>query len=211
MLPIKCQSVFTVLNRLLISLLIGFSMPVSAQSDLLEVLLEGGNTIYFRHEATDWSQQDKVRQQDDWLSCDGREMRQLSSKGQQRAAATGKAMRDLAIPVSEVLASPYCRTVETAKQFMLGKVTPTIEVINMYVADYYGGRSAVIDSARALLASLPQPGTNRIVVAHGNVARAATPVYPDEGEAVIFKPDGQGGFSVVGRVLPQEWASLKKD
>ena len=208
MLAEKRPFVFYFLNCLSIFCLVAIAVPVSAQTELLQALLNGGNTIYFRHEATDWSQQDNVKQRGDWLSCNKEEMRQLSEHGRRRAAETGSAMRALAIPVSEILASPYCRTVETAQQFMLGEVTPTVDVINMYVAGFHGGRDAVVESARALLASKPQPGTNRIVVAHGNVARAATPVYPGEGEAVVFKPDSLGGFTVVGRILPQEWSLL---
>jgi hypothetical protein len=45
-------------------------------------------------------------------------------------------------------------------------------------------------------------------VAHGNVAQAATPVYPGEGEAVIFKPDGEGGFHYIARIAPDDWARI---
>ena len=175
---------------------------------LIEALQQGGYTIYFRHEATDWSQQDTVRQKADLLSCDGTRMRQLSEPGRQRAFRTGQAMRSLNIPVSEVLASPYCRTMETARQLGLGDVRASSDVMNLRAADYFGGREAVIATARKLLARRPQPGSNRVIVAHGNVAQAATPVYPDEGEAVIFKPDGKGSFVFVGRISPDRWVQL---
>ena len=29
-----------------------------------------------------------------------------------------------------------------------------------------------------------------------------------EGEAVIFQPDGQGGFTLIARLKPEEWASI---
>ncbi len=177
---------------------------------LLEALQEGGYNLYFRHEATDWSQQDVVRQRDDWLSCDGTKIRQLSEQGRQRAKRTGEAMRSLNIPVSEVLASPYCRTMDTARQLNLGDVQTTIEVINLRVAEYFGGRETVIASARKLLARPPADGSNRIIVAHGNVAREATPVYPGEGEVVIFKPDGKGHFTFVGRISPERWAQPRQ-
>nr|MDJ0882297.1 histidine phosphatase family protein [Gammaproteobacteria bacterium] len=70
--------------------------------------------------------------------------------------------------------------------------------------------AAVVASAKALLAQLPDPNTNTVVVAHGNVAQAATPIYPDEGEAVVFKSDGQGGFRFVGRLEPADWQRLLK-
>jgi hypothetical protein len=175
---------------------------------LIETLQQGGYNLYFRHEATDWSQQDAVQQKDDWLSCDGTRIRQLSEQGRQRARRTGKAMRSLNIPVSEVLASPYCRTMETARQLGLGDVQVSTDVINLRVAEYFGGREAVIATARKLLARRPATGSNRVIVAHGNVAREATPVYPDEGEMVIFKPDDQGHFTFVGRITPDRWVQI---
>ncbi len=196
--------------------LLTLPLPVHAQqalSDqaLIEALQQGGYNLYFRHEATNWSQQDAVQQRDDWQSCDGTRIRQLSEQGRQRAKRTGKAMRSLNIPVSEILASPYCRTMETAQQLGLGNVQASTEVINLRVAEYFGGREAVIATARKLLARRPTDGSNRVIVAHGNVAQAATPVYPGEGEVVIFKPDGKGFFTFVGRISPDRWDQLSQE
>lgn len=177
---------------------------------LVQALRQGGFTIYFRHEATNWSQSDDIQKSGDWLSCDGARVRQLSAAGRQSAVATGQAIRALGIPVGRVLASPYCRTVETARLMNLGEVEPTDDVINLRVAEFFGGRSAVVTTARALLASPPQDGTNTLVVAHGNVAQAATPVYPDEGEGVVFEADGEGGFRFIGRMKPADWQYLTK-
>lgn len=182
--------------------------PLTKQA-LVEALRGGGYTLYFRHEATDWSQHDNVRKAGDWLSCDGDRMRQLSSAGRRRAAATGEAIRSLGIPIGRVLASPYCRTVETARLMNLGPVKTTTDVMNLRVAGYFGGRDAIIATARTLLAQPPEKNTNTLIVAHGNVARDATPVYPDEGEGVVFQADGKGGFIVAGRVTPAEWARLQ--
>lgn len=175
---------------------------------LLDVLRGGGYTIYFRHTATDWAQQDHVDKAGDWLSCDPARIRQLAADGRAAARAIGEAMRALRIPVARVLASPYCRTMETARLFDLGDVQASDAVVNMRVADFFGGRDVVIASARALLATPVAAGTNTIVVAHGNVARHATPVYPDEGEGVVFAADRQGGFHAVGRIPVYGWAAL---
>lgn len=174
---------------------------------LLRALRAGGHNIYFRHVATDWSQSDDVREAGDWRSCDPARMRQLSDSGRDDARTIGSAMRRLDIPVGEVLASPYCRTVETAKLMQLGEVVETMQVMNLRSASYVGGRAAVIASAQALLAS-PPPSGNRVISAHGNVAREATPVYPGEGEALVFEPDGQGGFVLRGRIPVGDWARL---
>ena len=175
---------------------------------LVEALRGGGYNLYFRHTATGWSRHDQVREAGDWTSCDPSRMRQLSRDGENSARAIGEAMRALGIPVGKVLSSPYCRTVQTARLMDLGSVETTTDVMNLRVAEYFGGRKAIIAAARARLATPPATGTNTVIVAHGNVAREATPVYPGEGEGVAFKPDGMGGFRYVGRLTPSDWARL---
>ena len=66
----------------------------------------------------------------------------------------------------------------------------------------------MIESARRLLSTPPPPGANTVIVAHGNVARDATPVYPDEGEGVVFEPLGDGRFRVLARLPLEDWERL---
>ena len=174
---------------------------------LVDALRMGGLNIYFRHVATNWSQSDDLRNRDDWLSCDPTRMRQLSAAGRAAAVAVGNAMRELEIPVTQVLASPYCRTMETARLMDFGAVEPSTDVMNLRAAEYFGGRDAIVATAQRLLSTPPARG-NRVIVAHGNVANAATPAYPAEGEGLVFKPDGAGGFILLGRVEPGQWAEL---
>ncbi|KAA3630711.1 MAG: hypothetical protein DWQ08_05845 [Proteobacteria bacterium] len=176
--------------------------------ELVKALRAGGYNIYFRHAQTDWSRGDDIRDESDIPSCDGSRVRQLSDEGRMTAAAIGSAIRELRIPVVRILASPYCRTMETARQMELGEVESTEDLMNLRSASFVGGRDAVIARARKLLASRPPAAGNAIYVAHGNVARHATPVYPGEAEGVVFHPDGRGGFDLVARITPPEWARL---
>lgn len=201
---------------LLILLLIGGAAPaqdgaILSGEPLVRALRQGGYNIYFRHAATDWSRSDRVREAGDWTSCDPSRIRQLSDQGRKTARAVGDAIRALEIPVAKVLASPYCRTVETAGLMDLGPVETTTDVMNMRVAEYFGGRAAIIRTARARLAAPTAPGANTVIVAHGNVAQASTPVYPGEAEGAVFLPDGNGGFSFVSRVPPEEWTRLANE
>lgn len=175
---------------------------------LVAKLRAGGLNIYFRHVATDWKQSDDLRQRDDWLSCDVSRMRQLSDAGRADAIAIGEAMRELEIPVSRVLASPYCRTRETAELMGLGAISQSTEVMNLRAAEYFGGRAAIVASATELLSSKPRSGGNRVIVAHGNVAREATPYYPAEGEGLVFEPNSDGSFTLRGRIEARQWTEL---
>jgi len=175
---------------------------------LVDALRHGGYNIYFRHAATDWTQHDQVSEAGDWTSCDPVEMRQLSDAGRQTAAAIGDALRELKIPVGQVLASPYCRTIETARLMNVGPVETTTDIMNMRVAQYFGGSSAIAERTRRRLSMLPQEAANTILVAHGNVLVTATGVYPQEAEAIVFQPRVDGTFAFIARLSPQEWARL---
>jgi len=97
---------------------------------------------------------------------------------------------------------------ETARLMNLGPVESTTEVINLRVAQYFGGRDAIIETAKALLALTADSKTNTLIVSHGNLARAATAEYPDEGEGLVFQADGKGGFRFIGRLTTEDWKRL---
>jgi broad specificity phosphatase PhoE len=175
---------------------------------LVEALRAGGYHIYFRHAATEWSQSDQVVKAGDWTSCEPDKMRQLADRGRHMARAIGEAIRALDIPVSRVFASPYCRTVETASLLRLGDVSTTTDIMNTRVAAYFGGTEAIAARARQRLSTPPLAGTNTVLVAHGNVLRAATGVYPQEAEAIVFRPQDQGRYTVVARLSLSAWEDL---
>ena len=180
----------------------------TGDQELVTSLRSGGYNIYFRHAQTDWSQGDHIAQRGDWTSCDPARVRQLSEEGRQTAKEVGQVIRDLQIPIGRVLSSPYCRAVETARLMGIGPVETTNDVMNLRVAEYFGGIEVIVETARALLATSPEVGTNTVIVAHGNVAREATPVYPGEAEGVVFQPLGNGSFSLIGRLSPSAWTAL---
>lgn len=182
--------------------------PTAEDVALVESLREGGYNIYFRHAETEWSQSDHVQKPGDWTSCDPEQARQLSNRGRESARLIGRSIKALGIPVERVLASPYCRTVETAQLMALGPVETTTDIINMLISHFFGGREAIVATARKRLSTAPKPGFNVVLVAHGNVAREATPAYPDEAEGIVFLPDGNGGFAVAGRLTPDAWEQL---
>lgn len=180
----------------------------ASDAALIDALRAGGYNIYFRHAQTDWAQDDSIEEHGDWTECDPLRVRQLSEHGRRTAIAVGRAIRALGIPVGKILASPYCRTVETAELMALGPVTKTTDIMNLNDAHYFGGTQTIVTRARARLAAVPHRGTNTILVAHGNVAREATPVYPGEAEGVVFQPMGDGTFTVLERLTPERWTAL---
>src|SRR5499427_7383665 len=90
---------------------------------LLADLRRGGYVLYFRHAATDFSQNDeRMTSYEDCAS-----QRNLIDQGRAAARGAGATIRELKIPVDRVLASPFCRTLETA-QLLFGRVEKMPEV-----------------------------------------------------------------------------------
>lgn len=196
----------TVLSLLI--LVISSSVSQAGEPHIISFLQKGGFNLYIRHVGTDWSQSDNIQQKEDIESCNPKKVRQLSDKGREDARSIGKALKLFKIKVGKILSSPYCRAVETASLMGIGEVKKTTELMNMRSADLFGGDAAVIERAQKLLMTVPEEGTNTLLSAHGNLARAATGVYPGEGEILVFRPLPDGKFEFVGRVPVEGWAKL---
>lgn len=167
---------------------------------LIVKLKAGGYNFYVRHAATDWSQSDKISVYEDLKSCNGAEVRQLSDAGREQAHRLGAALRKLAIPIQRAFASPYCRTVETARLMTGLDVEATDDIMNLRSARFLGGIDAVVARARARLSQATPDGVNVLFVAHGNLGRAATGQSLAEGEILVVGPQGDGKFEIVGRL-----------
>ena len=166
---------------------------------VVTALKSGGYIVYFRHAATDFSQNDeKMRDFDDCAN-----QRNLIDSGRDQARSIGAAWKRLGIPVGAVVASPYCRTRETAR-LAFGRVQAAPEA--------RGGPGTAADAARyqplsERLATRPKAGVNDVIVSHGNPFRALHPElgYLAEAEAAIIKPLGSGSHEVWARVPWDQW------
>jgi Histidine phosphatase superfamily (branch 1) len=171
-------------------------------SELLAELRKGGYVIYFRHTSTDFSRDDRNSRSDD--DCDNQ--RPLTEKGRAEAREIGAAFRELKIPVGRVLASPRCRTMETAT-LAFGKAEQSPEARAGPASPSADERYAPL---RAVLATPPKPGGNTVVASHGNpfYAVAGAP-YLAEGEAAVIHPLGKD-FEIVARVRHDGWRALPR-
>ena len=117
-------------------------------------------------------------------------------------------MRRLRVPVGRVVASEFCRTQETARLLGLGAVETSRDLLNATHAEHAGGTEALRRGARRLLATQPPYGLNTVLVSHGNVFMLVSDRRPVEGGVAIVRPDGRGGFRVLGHVAPEDWTEL---
>jgi phosphohistidine phosphatase SixA len=189
--------------RLAFAFLIFFSEWGFAQTDpsIVEKLRQGGYVLYMRHTSTDFSKNDaKSRSFED---CENQ--RNLTDKGRDEARAVAAQIRRLRIPVGTVLASPFCRTMETAR-LAFGKAQPMREVRGGPVASDDPKR---YDGLKKLLSTKLPEGSNLVISSHGNPFHAvAGPPYLAEGEIAVLRPEGDGRFSIVARIRLEDWSAL---
>ena len=198
----------TTASALGLMMLLGAALPqgqgASAQS-LVTSLKKGGCVLVMRHARSPGNLPDKQTANADNVKME----RQLDDTGRRTSTAMGQALRDLKIPVGEVLASPTYRALETVKLAQLPNVQTHAELGD-------GGQSMQSASdpqtqwLRERATRLPK-GTNTIIVTHSpNISRA----FPDvgtvaEGEAVVVGRDEKGLPRVLGRIRIEEWPGMR--
>jgi phosphohistidine phosphatase SixA len=137
--------------------------------------------------------------------------RQLDAAGRAGAIAMGGALRDLEIPIGEVLTSPTYRALETVRYALLANPRAYEEL-----GDGGQNMQGVAEQQAAWLrdkvSHAPSAGMNTIIVTHmPNLARAF-PAWGAvaEGETMILRPDGKGGSELVGRIKIEDWPRLSR-
>jgi phosphohistidine phosphatase SixA len=180
--------------------------PAAAADELLagralvDALKAGGLVVYFRHAATDFGENDI--NMTDYADC--KSQRNLTDAGRADARAIGAAMKRLQLPVGDVLASPFCRTMETAN-LIFGRAAATPAVLGGPAA----APPAKYGPLKTLLSTPPPSGVDLVVVGHGNPFHAITNVpYLAEGEAAVLRPLGAAGFHLVARITKDGWDAL---
>ena len=187
-----------------------FSVAASGQAaapEWIDAVRQGGHVIVFRHGATYPDQADT----DPLNPKNVAQQRQLNDDGKALAKAIGEAMRKLKIPVGQVVTSQFQRAIDTGTLLGFGEVKSTADVSEggLVVSPNENNRRA---QALRKLAGTPQPaGSNLVIISHKpNILDAFGKDFFDirEGEASVFKPDGNGGYRLVVRIQANEWGKL---
>jgi phosphohistidine phosphatase SixA len=169
---------------------------------LVKALRQGGYIIVMRHTSSPREAPAKDQANADNLKSE----RQLDEEGRRTAAGMGKALRDLKIPIGEVLSSPTYRALETVKYAQFGS-PKTFAELGDNGQSMQGGTEAQAAWLRKRVTQTPT-GTNTVMVTHlPNLTRA----FPqpaagmEDGEALIFGSEGR----VLARVKIDEWSKIR--
>jgi phosphohistidine phosphatase SixA len=175
--------------------------------DLTAALQHGGYVILMRHASSPATPPEPAQAD----AGNVHHERQLDEAGRASARAMGDALRRLRIPIGQVLSSPTYRALETARLADLTAVQTYAELGD-------AGQSMAADPSgtgggwlRGKVAQAPKAGTDTLIITHSpNISEAFPKKGADlaEGEALIFRPDGQGGAALVARVKIQDWPRL---
>ncbi|GEM_PF-4795655 len=162
--------------------------------------------MLIRHASTDRTQADK--NPGDLKECSTQ--RNLTDNGRLESQGIGAGIRARKIPIGQVLHGAYCRTTQTAllafgrgevsEALLAGGFTPAAGLPTPTPPEQR------IATLKQMLGTAPPAGVNTVLVTHSEVIRNAVGLNDlEEGETLIYKPDGKGGFSLTGRVLAAEW------
>jgi phosphohistidine phosphatase SixA len=183
------------------------SQTAPSQAEWIDALRQGGHVIVFRHGATYSDQADT----DPLNPKNVAQQRQLNDDGRSLAKTIGEAMHKLRIPVGEVQTSMFQRAIDTGTLLGFGDVksSPDFTEGGLVVTPNENNRRA--QAFRKLVGTQPPAGSNVVIVSHKpNIMDAFGKDWFDirEGEASVFKPDGNGAYKLIVRVQAGEWSKL---
>jgi phosphohistidine phosphatase SixA len=175
------------------------SQPAPPQNEWIKALRDGGHVIVFRHGTTRQDQADT----DPLNPKNVAQQRQLNDDGRTLAKSVGESLHKLGIPVGKVHTSLFQRAIDTGTLMGFGEIEVSADYTEggLVVTPIENNRRAA--ALRKVAGTMPPAGTNVIVVTHKpNILDAFGKDWFDvrEGEASVFKPDGNGGYKLIVRV-----------
>jgi phosphohistidine phosphatase SixA len=181
------------LLALSLALPLAISWAARADEALWGLLKAGGQVVLMRHAITTPG----VGDPQGMVLTDCSTQRNLSDQGRAHARQIGQAFRSHGVSVAQVLSSPWCRCLETARLAFGADPEISTALSNLFGrADPQGQQVARF---RTLVSRRPTSG-NVVMVSHGSTILALTGISPAPAEMVIVTPQGGGKFAVAGRL-----------
>lgn len=170
--------------------------------ELIQAMQDGGLVIFVRHATTETDFADQVSA--DPSDCSTQ--RDLSEAGWHEAVQIGESFRYFDIPVGHVISSQYCRAWQTA--WLAFGVYEQNPGLNFAAGETYTDDqiAQMRDGTLSAMATPVSGGGNLVLVGHDDPFEAATGVYPEPmGVTYVLRPDGAGGFEMLGHITPDRW------
>ena len=166
--------------------------------ELINGLQTGGYIIYMRHGMTNHEQKDNTQ---DFTDCT--RQRNLSNSGREQLEIIANAIRELKIPIGDVLSSPYCRAKHTA-DITFGKFTVESK-LQFSISKNLEESQRLSEQLKQMMYQASTENSNAVFVGHTSNLRDGLGIWPKpEGVIVIFKKQ-QGKLLFLGMIKPNEW------
>jgi phosphohistidine phosphatase SixA len=171
------------------------ALPAGADEASLRAMTGGGHAILVRHAKIGGHA--KALTLDPNGNCANEE--NLSAEGRAQAERLKSLLDRAGVRVDVVLASPFCRTRDTA-QLAFGRATveANLTALELGTSAQAQARSTAVT---ALLAGRAGKGNVALVTHRPNID-ALTLELVEEGEAVVARIEPDGELTVVGRIRP---------
>ena len=172
----------------------GRATPGAVADDALwTALKQGGKVVLMRHAAVDRSSGNPMLHTPG--DC-GKELK-LSPLGREQAKRVGEMFRARGIFTGDVLASPYCRTMDTGR-LTFGNVKPSEA---MRLIEGIGAREIERINAQAMrLIGSYKGKANLILVTHQPNIEAIALESVEPASMLVLQPKGGSDFDVLGRL-----------
>lgn len=166
--------------------------PVHAddEMDIWQALQEGGLVVLMRHASV--GKGDPLMRDPACLK-----EKNLSDDGKREAAMIGEVFAAKGIPIANILTSPYCRAVDTARIAFGG--SQTVEFLSVLEAQPPEQAEA---NAKVLANRIGSysGGGNLILVTHAPNIGAVAFETVEQGAFLVLKPEGGSAFAELGKV-----------
>lgn len=183
------------------------------QFTVLKRLQQGGYVLYFRHMAANVGSDITTAPGEWWKSCDAKIARQLNDQGRSDATMVGKMMAEKQVKISRIISSEFCRCFESAELLrneLSNKSNLTLEYSKFltYLQPQFNTRGPL-----DLITAPPATGTNTILMSHLLLSDSASQIPQGNqlewGDALMFQPDGMGGWKLIGFIRIGEWKTMQ--
>jgi phosphohistidine phosphatase SixA len=156
------------------------------EAKTVEAIQQGGYVIYLRHADRSRGAKEPFDANSPVAAfMDCTHQRNLTAHGREDAVQIGVNFRSMKVPIGQVLALPLCRTRETA-QLAFGEADLDPHLYDPNYVEHLFGQS-------------PSRG-NMILVDTNYQVRQIAHVDLQPGEAAVFQPRSDGGFTFVGKL-----------
>ena len=168
--------------------------PAHADEAIWSALKDGGKVVLMRHAAVDRSSGNPTLH----TSGDCSKELNLSKLGREQAKRIGEMFRARGVFTGEVLASPYCRTMDTARlAFGSVKLSEAMRLI-----EGIGAQEIERINAQAMKLIGGYKGkANLILVTHQPNVEAIALESVEPAGMLVLQPKGNSDFEVLGRLV----------